>query len=157
MNIWIFLWVVCLWYVWEMFPLSFGLVMVHTVAPLANLHDMDMESFIWCQKTNFPETWHSLCGRGSMMFWGWVQDIWSLCSLRESCVLSSRSSAFLRTSQICHSGALSVDEVNALQRRAECPVWDFSTASLPLVDGLILLDFFQADHQCALEQLAVEV
>lgn len=48
----------------------------------------------------------------------------------------------------------SVDDFNAQQRRAECPVCDLGTASLPLDDGLFLLDLSGCEHQCALEQLA---
>lgn len=59
------------------------------------------------------------------------------CNERESFVLSRRSRASMRTSEFCQSGAFSFGGVNELQRSADRPVWDFSTESLPLVDGLI--------------------
>lgn len=58
------------------------------------------------------------------------------CNWRKSCVLSSRSSASMRTSEFCQSGAFSVGGGNELQRSADRTVWDFSTESLPLVDRL---------------------
>lgn len=124
----------------------------HTAAPPADLRDLDMQPLIWCQQTNFPETWHRFCGWGSMIFWGRFQDIWSLCSWRGSCVLSSRSSAiffsFSNSSQFSH-WYFSLDDVNALQRIAECPDYVCSTQSMLLMDGFTILDFFflnQIDH-----------